>query len=221
MMHEQGERMMSARVLILTILTASPAIAQKPSTTPQAVPSNAPDQADMTKRMVELSKPGENHKLLAGLAGTWEYTGKHFPSDPKEKPIEISGSCVRKPLWEGRYFLAEDTGQKLKMPWAEGRKVASKDMIIDGYDNVKRKFVRAIIDNHWDTGILSFEGSYDAATKTITYDAELEDSPGVKTKTRWLLKILDNDHYMEEIYEDNDGRQVKDTEINFTRVKGR
>jgi hypothetical protein len=43
----------------------------------------------------------------------------------------------------------------------------------------------------------------------------------VKTKTRWLLKILDNDHYMEEIYEDNDGRQVKDTEINFTRVKGR
>jgi len=191
------------------------------ATTQQSEPSRVTDQADVMERMVELSKPGENHKLLAGLAGTWEYTGKHFPSDPKEKPIEISGSCVRKALWEERYFLAEDTGQKLKMPWAEGREVASKDIIIDGYDNVKRKFVRAIIDNHWDTGMLSFEGSYDAATKTITYDAELEDSPGVKTKTRWLLKILDNDHYMEEIYEDNDGRQVKDTEIHFTRVKGR
>jgi len=191
------------------------------ATTQQSEPSRVTDQADVMERMVELSKPGENHKLLAGLVGTWEYTGKHFPSDPKEKPIEISGSCVRKALWEERYFLAEDTGQKLKMPWAEGREVASKDIIIDGYDNMKRKFVRAIIDNHWDTGILSFEGSYDAATKTITYDAELEDSPGVKTKTRWLLKILDNDHYMEEIYEDNDGRQVKDTEIHFTRVKGR
>ena len=94
-------------------------------------------------------------------------------------------------------------------------------MIIDGYDNVKQKFVRAVIDNHWDTGILSFEGSFDAATKTITYDAELEDSPGVKVKMRWFLKILDSDHYMEEIYEDSDGHQVKDTEIHFTRAKGR
>ena len=102
--------------------------------------NKAANQTDMTKQMVELLKPGENHKLLARLAGTWEFTGKHFPSDPKEKAIEISGRCVRKPLWEGRYFLAEDTGQKLKMPWAEGREVAYKDMIIDGYDNVKRKF---------------------------------------------------------------------------------
>jgi hypothetical protein len=94
-------------------------------------------------------------------------------------------------------------------------------MIIEGYDNGRMRFVRAMINNHWDTGILTFEGSYDAATKTITYDAELEDSPGVKTKTRWLLRIRDNDHYMEEIYEEHDGRQVKGTEIHDRRVKGK
>jgi ketosteroid isomerase-like protein len=196
------------------------AVAQKQQTTQQSVPSSTPDQADMTKQMVELSKPGENHKLVAGLAGTWEFTGKHFSDDPNEKPIEVKGSCVRKSLWEGRYFLTETTGEKLQMPWSDGKQVAYKDIVIDGYDNVRMKFVRAMIDNHWDTGILSFEGSYDAATKTITYEAELEDSPGLKTKTRWFLKILDHDHYTEEIYEDNDGRQVKDTEIHYRRVKG-
>ena len=224
---QQGERMRSTKSLIVTILIASqgfisaPAFAQKASTTPQAVPSSPPDQADLTKRMVELSKPGENHKLLASLAGTWEFTGKHFPDDPSEKPIEIKGSCVRKPLWEGRYFLTETTGGKLPMPWADGREVAYKDMILDGFDNLKMKFVRAMIDNHWDTGILTYEGNYDAVTRTIAYEAELEDSPRVKTKTRWLLRIQDNDHYMEEIYEEHDGRQVKGTEIHYRRVKGK
>jgi hypothetical protein len=131
-MHKQGERMGSTKSLIVTILVASqgfispPAFAQKPSITPKTVPSSAPDQADMTKRMVELSKPGENHKLLASLAGTWEFTGKHFPDDPNEKPIEVKGSCVGKPLWERRYFLTETTGGKLRMPRADGEKWLTK-----------------------------------------------------------------------------------------------
>lgn len=108
------------------------------------------------------------------MAGTWEFTGKHFPDDPNEKPIEIKGSCVRKPFWGGRYFLTETTGEKLQMPWSDGKEVAYKDIVKDGYDSVKMKFVRAMIDNHWDTGILSFEGSYDAATKIIAYNAEIE-----------------------------------------------
>jgi len=219
--------MRSTKSLIGTILFASqgfissPAITQEPPTAPQAVPSSAADQGDQMKQAVELSKTGENHKLLAGLVGTWAYTGKHFPYDTNGKLIEFKGRCVRKALWEGRYFLAEDTGLKLPMPWADWPEVAAKDIIIDGYDNVKRKFQRAIIDNHWDTGILNFEGNYDAVTKTITYDAELEDTPAVKTKSRWLLKILDNDHYAEELYYNHDGRLVKGTEMHFRRLKGR
>ena len=56
--------MRGTKSLVVTILIASqgfispPAFAQKPSTTPQTVPSSPPDQADLTKRMVELSKPG-------------------------------------------------------------------------------------------------------------------------------------------------------------------
>ena len=180
-----------------------------------------PQNQDEMTRAIELSKPGEHQRWLGRLAGTWEFTGTHFPNNPNEKPIEVKGSCVRKSVWEGRYFLIETTGERLKMPWSGGKEVAYKDMVIEGYDNVKMKFVRAMIDNHWDTGILNFEGSYDAATKTITYDAELEDSPGVKTKTRWLLKLLDNNHYTEEIYYDHNGRLVKGTEMHFTRVKDR
>lgn len=49
--------------------------------------------------------------------------------------------------------------------------------------------------NHLNSAILLYEGIYDPATKTITFDAELEPVPGMKTKDHFLFKFLDHDHY--------------------------
>lgn len=201
--------------------TAPLALAQNQPPKPQATPSESPSQSEMMKQMIELTKPGDNHKLLGGIVGTWDFTGRHFSDDPKAKPLEFKGSVERKSLWEGRYFISETTGDKLQMPWSDGREIPYKDMSIEGYDNVKMKFVRAMIDNHFDTGILVFEGDYDSANKTITYNAEIETAPGQKIKTRMLVKILDNDHYMEEGYENHGGHEVKVTELKYTRAKAR
>src|SRR5262249_38958176 len=127
--------------------------------------SSARDEA------VDLTKAGENHKLLAQLVGTWTFRGEHFAPD-----VQFRGRLVRKPIWEGRYFLAETTGEKLVMPWSNGREVVYEDLTMEGYDNAKKKFVSAMIDNHFDTGILQFEGSYDPATRTISYSNETEES---------------------------------------------
>jgi hypothetical protein len=32
------------------------------------------------------------------------------------------------------------------MPWSDGREIPYKDMSVEGYDNVKKKFVRAIVE---------------------------------------------------------------------------
>ena len=43
--------------------------------------------------------------------------------------------------------------------------------------------------------------------------------PGMKTKTRELMKLTDKDHYTIEFYEDRGGTEVKTMEITSTRKK--
>jgi hypothetical protein len=99
--------------------------------------------------------------------------------------------------------------------------VAYQDMIMDGYDNEKRKFVRAMIDNHLNTGILFLEGTYYPATKSIIYLGEAPGaSPGKKNTMHVLVTILDQDHYREEWSVESDGGWESGvTESNYTMLR--
>src|SRR5207237_10329958 len=57
---------------------ASPGTSPAVTTSPVAVPSGQPNEAEMMKQMMEMSKLNENHKLLADLVGTWNYTIKFW-----------------------------------------------------------------------------------------------------------------------------------------------
>ena len=195
---------------------ATLAIAQSSSTPKSA---QAPSPPSIQNPVDALSRTGENHKLLATLVGTWSFTGKH--SDPNSPYPEFKGTVVRHGIWEGRYFITETTGGKIAMPWADGREVAYQDMMMDGYDNEKKKFVRAMIDNHYDAGILLLEGTYDPSTKSFTYLGEAPGSPpGKKNTIHMLVTILDQDHYREEFsVKGDDGWESGVTVDNYTRLK--
>ena len=163
-------------------------------------------------------KVGENHKILAGMAGNWTYTLKMW-MDPKGQPQESKGTATRKAIMDGRYFIAEHKG-KFQMPGPDG-KMKDMDftgMAIEGYDNAKKKFVSSWIDN-MSTMIMNSEGVYDAATKTFNYDAECQMMPGKTTKIREVIKIVDNDHHTFEWYDDTHGSENKTMEISYTRKK--
>jgi len=217
--------------LFLTILFAAvitiPSFAQNQTSAPATSPAPAapaagqPNQAEMMKQMMELSKLNENHKLLASLAGNWTYNIKFWMNpDPNAKPQESKGNASTKPLMGGRYFVMDVTG-KMQMPGPDGKMkdMEFKGMGIDGYDNVKKKFISSWIDN-MGTGIEFSEGTYDPATKTFTYTSEMEAMPGMKTKVREVLKIADKDHHTFEWYEDRgNGQEAKTMEISYTRKK--
>lgn len=170
--------------------------------------------------MMELAKPGENHKLLEGLAGSWTYSGKFWMNlDPTAPPTECPGTTVRKAIMGGRYVQADHAG-KMQMPGPDGKMMETefKGMEIAGYDNAKKKFVSSWVDN-MGTGTMLSEGTYDPATKTLTFNAECEMMPGMKTKFRELLKLTDHDHHAMEFYEDRGGKEVKVMEITYTRQK--
>lgn len=189
-------------------------------TAPVSAADAKPNDAEMMKQMMEMSKLNENHKLLASLAGTWNYTVKFWMTpDPKAPPTESKGVAVRKAVMDGRYFSLDVTG-KMQMPGADGKMkdVTFKGMGMEGYDNVKKKFVGTWLDN-MGTGVMISEGTYDPATKTFTYTSEVEMMPGMKTKVREVLKVTDKDHHIFEWYEDRGGKEVRTMEISYTRKK--
>ena len=177
----------------------------------------APSAEEM-KQMMEMAKLNENHKLLATTAGTWSYTVKMW-MDPNGKPTESTGTAKREAIMDGRYVSGDYTG-KFKMPGADGK---MKDMnfigmSMDGYDNVKKKFVSGWVDN-MGTGIMTMDGTYDAATKTFTYTGEYEMMPGMKEKVRQIIKMPDATHMTMEYYEDRGQGEAKTMEINYTKKK--
>jgi hypothetical protein len=218
MKDKQGRKRLVAMLLGGALVSRS--LAQDASTSkPEDKPEGQPNEAQMMAAMMELAKPGENHKLLESLAGSWNYTLKSWMSpDAKAPPIETSGKAVSKSVLGGRYVHSEVNG-KMQMPGADGKMMDMdfKGMGIDAYDNAKKKFVSAWVDN-MGTGIMISEGSYDPDTKTLTYTAEYEAMPGMKTKVREVLKITDNDHHTLEFYEDRGGKEVKTLEITYTRA---
>ena len=198
---------------------ASPAIASSPAAAVGA-PGGQPNPQEMMKQMMEISKLNENHKLLADMNGNWNYTIKMWMNpDPNAKPQESKGTATRKNIMSGRYVMMDVSG-KMQMPGEDGKMkdIQFKGMAVEGYDNVKKKFIGSWIDN-MGTGIELSEGTYDPATKTFTYTSEMEPMPGMKTQVREVLKVADNNHMLLEWYENHGGQERKTMEIAYTRKK--
>src|SRR5207248_2218812 len=202
--------------ILFAALIATPSFAQTTSTSPagtsssgvaqSAAPGGQPNQQEMMKQMMELSKLNENHKLLASMDGNWNYTIKFWMNpDPNAPPQESKGTATRKSIMGGRYCVMDVSG-KMQMPGEDGKlkDMQFKGMGIEGYDNVKKKFVASWIDN-MGTGVQFSEGTYDPATKTFTYTSEIEMMPGMKTPVREVLKAADNNHMILEWYENRGG----------------
>jgi hypothetical protein len=217
----------SLLTILFATLIALPSFAQSPAKSPADATSAAaasatggqPNPQEMMKQMMELSKLNENHKLLASMDGNWNFAIKMWMNpDPNAPAQESKGTATRKSIMGGRYSVMDVTG-KMQMPGADGKPkdMQFKGMGIEGYDNVKQKFVASWIDN-MGTGVQFSEGTYDPATKTLTYTSEIEMMPGMKTPVREVLKVPDNNHMMLEWYETRGGQEKKTMEINYTRA---
>jgi hypothetical protein len=196
--------------LATIFLTVAPCLAQDSG-------AGKPDEKQMMADMMAMAQPGENHKILEERAGNWTYKVKWWMS-PDAPPMESSGTTKTKSVMDGRYIISEHTG-KMSMPGPDGKMMDSNflGMGTEGYDNAKKKYVASWIDN-MGTGIMSMEGTYDPATKTITYVGEEQPMPGVKFKVRQTDKAIDKDHHLMEFFEIHGDAEVKMMEISYQRA---
>jgi Protein of unknown function (DUF1579) len=215
--------------ILFATVVANSSFAQTPATSPAAAsalsapqPATAtgqPNPQEMMKQMMEMSKLNENHKLLADMNGSWNYAIKMWMNpDPNAPPQQSKGTATRKSVMGGRYFVMDVSG-KMQMPGEDGKMkdMQFKGMAVEGYDNIKKKFVSSWIDS-MGTGIQFSEGTYDSATKTFTFNMEMEMVPGMKTPVRETIKLTDKDHMMLEWYENRGGQEKKTMEIAYTRA---
>ncbi|MGE0480469.1 MAG: DUF1579 domain-containing protein [Phycisphaerae bacterium] len=176
------------------------------------------EEKAMMDAMMALGQPGDNHKLLEPMVGEWTYTTK-FWMDPSAPPSESTGNSSVKSLMGGRYFVGEHKG-KFEMPGPDGKPVPMDfhGIATNGYDNNTKKFVSTWIDN-MSTMIMTFEGTYDPATKAFTYTGTMPDcmSPGKNVSVREVIRILDKNKHVMEWYETRDGKEMKSMEITYTR----
>jgi hypothetical protein len=187
---------------------------------PAAATTSQPNESQMMQQMIELSKLNENHKLLSSLDGTWNYIVKMWMNgDTGSKPQESHGTATRKSMMGGRFVMMDVSGN-MEMPGPDGKvqKMEFKGHGMEGYDNVKKKFVGTWIDN-MGTGIMMSEGTYDPTTKAFTYISEIEPMPGMKQQVKEVMTLTDKNHMLFEWFETRGGQEVKTMEIDYTRKK--
>jgi hypothetical protein len=192
------------------------ALTQDAKTTPASAPKAAAAPADdlmaaMGAKMKEFGTPGASHQILAQRAGKWTYTMKMFmPGIPE--PMETKGTSDAKLIMDGRFVQENVTGDFMGEPF--------HGVYTLGYDNLKKKYVATWMDN-MGTAIGYSEGTYDPATKTLTFAGECPDvMAGKYVKSRSVDKMIDNDHgIMQGFQIGADGKEYMSMEMHYTRAK--
>lgn len=153
--------------VLLAVLSAAPAAAAAPATSPSAA---APAAA----------APATPEALLAALAGTWNATMQI--AAPDDAPPQIINALeVNRPGGDGGWIVSEFTSQMEGRPF-EGHGILS-------YNPATGKFRRVWVDVTSPTPWRS-EGTWDAATRTLTMWIETFDSSGkaVRWREETILK---------------------------------
>jgi hypothetical protein len=171
----------------------------------------APPNADAyMEAMMKAGTPGDPHKALAVMEGTWNTTVKAWMA-PGAEPMTSEGVSEMKMVLGGRYLHQTFKGNFGGMPF-EG-------LGYTGYDNVKKQYWGTWMDN-MSTAMMSSKGEMSEGgamtfSGTMTDPMTGEDQP-VKEK----IRMEGNDRIEMEMWGPGpDGKMFKTMEIVYTRKK--
>lgn len=169
-------------------------------------PAGGPSEAEM-KAWMEAATPGEQHQMLAKMAGEWTAVTKMF--DPSMGESEGKGTMRIEMVMGGRYQHSFYKGDFMGQPF-EGAGFM-------GYDNVTKKFQSTWGDT-MSTMIMMSTGDYNKDTHELVMTSECTDPVSKKTMpTREVSKFIDDNHWTMTFFQTKDGKESKMMEINYTR----
>jgi hypothetical protein len=183
-----------------TVAAATPA--------PEAETAPPMDSAAMAKAWENYMTPGDMHKWMASMDGKWEGEVSSWMA-PDAPPTTSKVTCENKTIMGGRYQESVNKGNMMGMPF-EGRGTMA-------YDNSKKKFISTWIDN-MGTGIMTMEGTYDEASKTLNMSGKMTDpASGKDIDMREVVTMPDDKHQVMAMYCNQHGKEFKTMEIKMTK----
>ena len=166
------------------------------------------DPQAMMEVYTKLAAPGEQHKQLASLAGSWTTKTKEW-MEPNKPPVESTGSAEMKILLDGRFLQQELTGQMMGQPFS--------GIEITAYDNLLKRYVTSWMST-MGTGIFMMEGTASTDGKTITLKGQHAEPGGGYMKHRAIWKIVDSNTQTFDMYGAHPGeKEWKMMETTYTR----
>ena len=174
-------------------------------------PAPPPDSAAMMKAWEVFATPGDQHKWMAKMNGTWEAEVSQW-MDPAAPPTKVKATTVQSSTMGGRYVIGKFTSSMMGMPM-EGLSTM-------GYDNGKKLFTSTWIDN-MGTGIVHMTGTYDERTKTLSLKGQQTDPmTGKDCDIREEMTVIDDNTYSMAMFGPGlDGKEMKFMEGTFKRKK--
>ena len=166
------------------------------------------DQAEMMKKWQEYMTPGPVQQQFAKMAGNWKATVTNF-MDGQETKSE--GTASYEMILGGRYLKGTFKATMMGMPF-EG-------MGLDAFDNSTKEYISVWYDT-FGTGVMVMKGKMDDKTNTITYwGSGIDPMTGKDQKEKSVMKMIDNDHQQMVMYLVDNGKEIKNMQVDYTRVK--
>jgi len=176
--------------------------------------------AEMMALMEILGTPGEGHKRLETLVGSWDLVIRSWCGGPDKPCTESKGTSQVRWILGGRY-LSEEVTSEFVMPNPEtgkDEKYPFQGQGLTGYDNYRNMYVGTWVDS-MSTQMFVSRGSADQTGKVITYYGEM-DEPALDVHGRMVkmvTRLVDKDKHVMEMYDLHAGDNFKVMEIVYTR----
>ena len=170
--------------------------------------------SDMEKAQMEAwmkaSTPGDAHKKLDGMVGTWDVKVKSWMA-PGAPPMESTGSAVNAWVLGGRWMEEKFTGTFMGMPF--------QGIGYTGYDNIKKQYVGTWMEN-MSTAVMVSTGK-GGSGNTWEFASSMDDPMTGKTMpVTEKVTFTDADHHTMEMWSPGpDGKMFKMMEIAYSRKK--
>ena len=133
---------------------------------------------------VQAQEPPKELALLKKLEGTWEAT-------MKAEGAESKGTMTYKMEVGGMWLVGNCEGD------FGGMKFTGKGL--DSYDPNKKKYISIWVDS-MSTSPMNSEGTFDAATKTMTMNGETTGPDGKPMKSKSVTQFKDDDTIVMTMY---------------------
>ena len=156
----------------------------------------------------KVGTPGEPHKLLAKLEGSWTTRTRGW-MEPDKPPVDSTGTCEQKLVLDGHYLQQVYTGDMMGVPFT--------GINLLGYDNHARKYVSVWLDS-MSTAIYYFEGTASADGRTITQKCGYDDPLRGPSVWRSVTRIRDDNTLEYEMFiTPKGGKKEKMMEMTIVR----